>query len=92
MIQVNKFERKLVKPAQLLAINDNNWYGWSCYIWLESLVIDMKWEIYRGHCKVGGKIWNIHNLERLNLPNKWIRCNKKICNCLADILTTKVNK
>lgn len=66
----------------------NNWSGWKCYAGVEQLIVDMDGSIYRGWCKVGGPLGNIND-ETLTLPSDPIICNKTMCHCNFDIMSTK---
>jgi MoaA/NifB/PqqE/SkfB family radical SAM enzyme len=74
---------------RFISTKTNNWSGWDCYAGVEQLIVDMDGSIYRGWCKVGGAIGNIHDAQ-LNLPVDPIRCNKMMCHCNFDIMSTKV--
>ena len=67
----------------------NNWSGWKCYAGVEQLIVDMDGSIFRGWCKVGGSIGNINDTI-LELPEDPIICNKSMCHCNYDIMSTKV--
>ncbi|WP_318460212.1 radical SAM protein [Photobacterium leiognathi] len=75
-----------------LLINDQvNFIGWDCYTGVESIVITFAGEIYRAWCMQDGSIGSIYN-ENITLPTKPIRCHTKICQCGADLSSTKINK
>ena len=71
-------------------INDrtNDWSGWKCYAGVEQLIVDMDGSVHRGWCKVGKSFGNIHS-EELYLPTEPIVCNKTMCHCNFDIMSTK---
>jgi MoaA/NifB/PqqE/SkfB family radical SAM enzyme len=66
----------------------NDWSGWSCYAGIEQLIVDMDGTIHRGWCKVGGVIGNIDDAT-LQLPMDPVICNKTMCHCNFDIMSTK---
>lgn len=76
---------------RFIAQRQNNWAGWDCYAGVEQLIVDMDGSIHRGWCKVGGVIGNIHDAE-LNLPKEPVLCNKTMCHCNFDIMTTKIKR
>jgi MoaA/NifB/PqqE/SkfB family radical SAM enzyme len=65
----------------------NDWSGWKCYSGAEQIVVDLSGDVFRGWCKVGGKIGNIfENFEVTKTP---VICNKTMCHCNFDIMSTK---
>ncbi|PSU90733.1 radical SAM protein [Photobacterium kishitanii] len=75
-----------------LLINDQvNFIGWDCYAGVESIVITFAGEIYRAWCMQDGSIGSIYDTEII-LPVKPTRCRTKICQCGADLSSTKINK
>lgn len=66
----------------------NDWSGWKCHAGLEQLVVDMDGSIHRGWCKVGESIGRIDAAD-LTLPTQPIICNKTMCHCNFDIMSTK---
>lgn len=82
-------EKTRVQSAhKFISEKQNNWFGWDCYAGVEQLIVDMDGSIYRGWCKVGGLIGNIADTN-LQLPTKPISCNKTMCHCNFDIMSTK---
>lgn len=79
---------KVQSAHKFISENKNNWYDWDCYAGIEQLIVDMDGSIYRGWCKVGGLIGNINDTH-LQLPIKPITCNKTMCHCNFDIMSTK---
>lgn len=73
---------------RFISTKTNNWAGWKCYAGVEQLIVDMDGSIHRGWCKVGGAIGNIHDTE-LNLPTEPVLCDKTMCHCNFDIMSTK---
>jgi organic radical activating enzyme len=78
-----------VPPHELIARGKNHWAGWDCYAGVEQLIVDLDGSIHRGWCKVGGKIGSIYD-EFINFPTAPVRCNKLMCHCNFDIMSTKV--
>ena len=50
----------------------------------------MDGSLHRGWCKVGGKIGHITD-ENLMLPIRPVICDKTMCHCNFDIMSTKEN-
>lgn len=76
------------KPNNLILDGDNNWSGWECSIGMELISVDMRGEVYRGICKVGGSLGNVADGDYV-LPIDTVLCNKDRCSCVTDIMTTK---
>lgn len=66
----------------------NDWSGWKCYAGVEQLIVDMDGHFYRGWCKVGGRLGKIDDIN-LKLPTAPVICNKTMCHCNFDIMSTK---
>ncbi|HIF9343741.1 TPA: radical SAM protein [Photobacterium damselae] len=75
-----------------LLINDKvNFIGWDCYAGVESIVVTFSGDIYRAWCMQDEPIGSIYDKE-INLPTNPTRCRTKICQCGADISSTKINR
>lgn len=74
-------------PNQIMLKRLNDFHGWSCKAGLESLVVDMKGDVYRAVCKAGGKLGRIG--ESVTLPTAEVICPKASCGCAADIMISK---
>ena len=79
---------KIQAAHKFIADKTNDWSGWRCYAGVEQLIVDMDGSIYRGWCKVGAKIGHIDD-EDLILPKTPILCNKTMCHCNFDVMSTK---
>jgi len=66
----------------------NDWSGWKCNVGVEQLIVDMYGTIQRGWCLVGGPIGNIAD-DDIEFPSAPIVCNKTMCHCNFDIMSTK---
>jgi hypothetical protein len=77
-----------LSAGQILAWGLNQWRGWSCSAGLELLAINVNGDVYRALCHEGGCLGNVNS--RVILPTDNIVCSRANCNCLADIMTTKV--
>lgn len=66
----------------------NDWSGWDCYAGKEQMIVDLGGNIHRGWCRVGGRIGHIND-EDLEIPTGPVRCNKTMCHCNFDIMSTK---
>lgn len=89
MRAVNAEGKSRVFSAQkFISEKSNDWSGWKCYSGVEQLIVDMDGKIFRGWCKVGDAIGHIGD-EDLNLPMDPVLCNKTMCHCNFDIMSTK---
>ena len=75
-----------VTANDLIAKNQNTFYGWKCWAGLHMINVDMWGNIYRADCKEGGALGNI---ERYKLPTDTVQCGKQVCACLSDIYLRK---
>ena len=80
---------KAATPHSFIGNNTNNWKGWDCYAGVEQLIVDMDGSVWRGWCRVGGNIGYINDHD-LVLPTTPINCNKNLCHCNFDIMSTKI--
>ena len=72
-----------------LAMNNlNQFQGWYCSAGMEQLIIDVTGNIFRGHCRVGGKIGNIMD-DFFEFPNEPILCTRLACVNGFDINASK---
>lgn len=87
---VNEDGTAEVKAAhRFIADRSNDWSGWKCYAGVEQVVVDMGGNIYRGWCKVSDSLGNIAD-DDLNLASiEPVICNKTMCHCNFDIMSTK---
>ncbi len=76
-----------VSPQRFLSEGTNDWSGWNCYAGAEQIIVDLGGDVYRGWCRVGGKIGNI--FENFEIPKTPILCDKTMCHCNFDIMCTK---
>lgn len=81
-------KRQVVAPQRFIGMQKNSWYGWNCWAGLEQIIVDMDGSIYRGWCRVGGRIGHILD-DDINLPSSPVLCNKAKCHCNFDIMSTK---
>jgi MoaA/NifB/PqqE/SkfB family radical SAM enzyme len=79
---------EMANPPELIAREENDWYGWKCHIGLENLVIDYTGNIRRGWCNVGGIIGNVQD-DVFCFPKDPIVCSARKCFCGLDIMSTK---
>jgi len=79
---------KEVWANDLVKAEEVNFEGWLCGIGLESLDIKSNGDMYRGTCRIGGKIGHVDD-EVWNLPTDFINCDKTSCTCVADIKSTR---
>ena len=81
-------ETAISSAHRFISENTNDWSGWKCHAGLEQLIVDMDGSIHRGWCKVGESFGNITD-DTINFPTQPIVCNKKMCHCNFDIMSTK---
>jgi MoaA/NifB/PqqE/SkfB family radical SAM enzyme len=67
----------------------NNWNGWKCWAGVEQIIVDMDGRCWRGWCKVGDSFGHIDH-ENLKIPTDPVLCNKTMCHCNFDIMSTKI--
>ncbi|HDM8173130.1 TPA: radical SAM protein [Vibrio harveyi] len=75
----------------LLINNQVDFINWDCYAGVESIVITFSGEIYRAWCMQDDAIGSIYN-DNFHLPTNPTRCRTKVCQCGADISSTKINR
>lgn len=73
---------------RFISFKTNDWSNWKCYAGVEQIIVDLGGNIFRGWCRVGGKIGHIHD-EDLLIPIDPVICNKTMCHCNFDIMSTK---
>jgi len=72
---------------RFISFKTNDWSNWKCYAGVEQIIVDLGGNIFRGWCRVGGKIGNI--FEAFEVPKTPVLCNKTMCHCNFDIMSTK---
>jgi organic radical activating enzyme len=78
------------KASHLIVGDQNRWAGWSCNAGVELLSIDYYGNLYRGVCRQGGRIGHIAG-DHLALPRSPVICEKAVCHCATDIMTTRIS-
>jgi organic radical activating enzyme len=76
-----------LKPQVCIAKRENSWKGWKCHVGLQLIKIYQDGSVFRGNCRVGGKIGDING--EINFPSEPIICSEDYCKCTTDIMTTK---
>jgi sulfatase maturation enzyme AslB (radical SAM superfamily) len=71
----------------LISMKLNNYREWKCFIGSESLLILENGDIFRGFCKVGGKIGNIFEQKQPYLDT--VNCTRPYCNAGIGLSATK---
>lgn len=66
----------------------NQFKNWTCYVGIESLMINWDGEVYRATCRVGDSLGNIYK-GTFSIPTNAIICSRDWCTCAADIPITK---
>jgi len=88
MKMIKEDSTEVVSSAhRFISQKTNDWSGWKCYAGVEQIIVDLGGNIYRGWCRVGGKIGNI--FENFEVPKTPVVCNKTMCHCNFDIMSTK---
>lgn len=87
MINEDGTQGEAVGAHRFLSGKANDWSGWKCYMGVEQIIVDMNRDIFKGWCRVGGKIGNI--FEDFEVPKTPVICNKTMCHCNFDIMCTK---
>lgn len=73
---------------RFISFKTNDWSNWKCYAGVEQIIVDLGGNIFRGWCRVGEKIGNIYD-QNLKIPTEPVTCNKTMCHCNFDIMSTK---
>ncbi|WP_087020277.1 radical SAM protein [Thaumasiovibrio subtropicus] len=73
----------------LLVEQEINFVGWSCNAGIENIVITFKGDIYRAWCMQDGPIGTVFDKD-FDFPIEPTLCKTKICQCGADICSTKI--
>lgn len=76
------------EPLNLKARGNNSFIGWKCSVGQRNLYINHDGDIYRGTCRVTGKVGNVYE-ETLTMPDGWVTCDKQKCNCVTEIQLPK---
>lgn len=92
-VMVTMDSGEVVKKStfDLLVEEQTNFSGWDCYAGIENIVVTFQGDIYPAWCMQDGPIGTIFD-EKLTLPSKPMLCHTKICQCGADICSTKIKK
>ena len=90
MVDTERNLRENKAAHRFIATNDNDWSGWECYAGVEQIIVDFDGSVWRGWCRVGGKVGWIHDPSQIQFPTEPILCNKTYCHCNFDIMSTKV--
>ncbi|MCB0365177.1 MAG: radical SAM protein [Bdellovibrionaceae bacterium] len=79
----------LLKSNDLINAGFTDFWGWTCYVGLESLFIGYGGEVYRGGCKLGGVIGWATEPNNIRFPTKPLVCTTHSCNCPTNIEISK---
>lgn len=78
-----------ITDYQTLVLESKNVFtDWQCEIGREQIIIDAWGRIYRGHCRIGGKIGDISD-KQISWPRQPVTCVKELCRNAFDIQATK---
>ncbi|WP_232312920.1 hypothetical protein [Enterovibrio coralii] len=81
-------EEEVRSSFDLVVEQKTNFVGWECGGGIENIIITFEGEIYRSWCMQEGPIGSIYDTS-LNLPKDPTICHTPICQCSADICSTK---
>lgn len=73
---------------QIISLGMNRWKDWMCSAGVTHLYVGYDGDIYRGNCRVGGKLGNIYS--QFDLKADWIKCTADFCGCGSDVMTPKI--
>lgn len=73
---------------RFISFKTNDWSGWKCYAGVEQIIVDLSGMIWRGWCRVGDIVGHMLD-EDLHVPKEPVVCNKTMCHCNFDIMSTK---
>jgi organic radical activating enzyme len=90
---VKKLNGTVVDPAvnigKLVLSKENNWYGWACWIGIDTITINRYGNVKIGSgCNPDLVLGNINSLD-FKFPLIPVKCKYTTCGCFADISTTK---
>lgn len=72
----------------MVANKENTFLGWNCTIGTKRLNIISNGDIFKGTCRIGGKVGNIY--DGTYLPSfDTEKCTKKFCTCIEEIRLEK---
>jgi MoaA/NifB/PqqE/SkfB family radical SAM enzyme len=91
MVSMDNGEVLKKSTFDLLVEEKTNFVGWDCNAGIENIVVTFQGDIYRAWCMQDGPIGTIFD-EQLELPVSPMLCRTKICQCGADICSTKVKR
>ncbi|WP_051083208.1 radical SAM protein [Chitiniphilus shinanonensis] len=90
MVAVNQAGEEEKKAVfDLLVEQKTNFTGWQCNAGIENIIVMFSGEIHRAWCMQGGMIGHISD-DNLFLPERPMVCQTTICQCGADICSTKI--
>ena len=71
----------------------NNWYGWDCYVGIDTLYLEQNGDIRRdAMCYVAPQLgnWKKGNLDNITWPYEPIKCKFLSCFCTHDMKARKI--
>lgn len=72
---------------ELLIQETNSFIGWECWAGIQNITIDNEGNVWRAICRQGNKLGDIY--EGFEIPKETVICQKKRCNCAADLQLSK---
>lgn len=79
---------RISSAHRFISDKTNDWSGWKCYAGVEQIIVDLRGLIYRGWCRVGDTIGHMFD-DNLRIPTDPVICDKTMCHCNFDIMSTK---
>ncbi len=80
---------RVPQKANLFILSgENRWRGWRCAAGVESLHIKPDGQVFQALCRVGGAIGRVDG--EVDFPREFAVCDRDVCNCVSDILLTKL--
>jgi MoaA/NifB/PqqE/SkfB family radical SAM enzyme len=91
LLSMNDGKTYKTSNFELLVAEKTNFTGWDCYAGIENIIVTFEGDIYRGWCKQDGPIGSIY-ADEIVLPQRPTLCKTPICQCGADICSTKLKR
>lgn len=88
ILENDRGQKEFTDYQTLVLESKNRFLDYSCGAGVEQLVIDAHGNIYRGHCRMGGRIGHL-TYDEHNLPLDTVICKKEMCVNSFDIHATK---
>ncbi|WP_318440661.1 radical SAM protein [Photobacterium leiognathi] len=92
-VEIEYFDgsKNTVSTFDLLVNDQINFIGWDCYAGVESMIVTFSGDVHRAWCMQDPAIGSIYD-KSIQIPILPTRCKTKICQCGADLSSTKINR